>query len=239
VDAGSGYDYWIMKFDGISNSGDLDTAIPMGYGKIEYAYHLMAVEAGIEMTACRLHHEGGRSHFMTKRFDRTAKGKKLHMQSLGAMAHFDYRQPESYSYEQAIKVIRRLELSRKDKEQLVLRAIFNVVSRNRDDHVKNIAFLMNQRGEWSLSPGFDISYAWNPEGPWTSKHQMSINGKRDDFEREDFIQLARTADIKKMHAEQMVQQVIDVVRRWPDFAEKAGVGNEHIRKIKNSHIINL
>jgi serine/threonine-protein kinase HipA len=239
VDAGEEYEYWIMKFDGITSSSDLEVATPKGYGNIEYAYHLMAVEAGIEMTECRLHHEGGRSHFMTKRFDRSANGRKLHMQSLGAIAHFDYRQPESYSYEQAIQVIRRMGLSRKDMDQMVLRAIFNVVGRNCDDHVKNIAFLMNRRGEWCLSPGFDISYAWNPNGQWTSKQQMSMNGKRDGFDREDLIQLAKIADIKKLRAEQMVQHVIEVIRRWPDFAREAGVSEDHVKKIKDSHRTNL
>jgi len=221
VDAGKGYEYWIMKFDGITSSSDIEVATPKGYGKIEYAYHLMAVEAGIEMAKCRLHHEGDRSHFMTKRFERIADGRKLHMQSLGAIAHFDYRQPAGYSYEQAILVIRRMGLPRKDMDQMVLRAIFNIVGRNCDDHVKNIAFLMNQQGEWRLSPGFDISYAWNPSGQWTSMHQMSVNGKRDGFDREDLIQLARTADIKKVRAVQMVQRVNEVIRCWPDFARKA------------------
>jgi len=235
VDAGEGFEYWLMKFDGITSSSDIEVATPKGYGKIEYAYHLMAVEAGIEMTTCRLHHEGGRSHFMTKRFDRSKNGKKLHLQSLGAIAHYDYRQPASYSYEQAIQVIRRIGLPRKDMDQQVLRAIFNVVSRNCDDHVKNIAFLMNRRGEWRLSPAFDISYAWNPSGEWTSQHQMSVNGKRNGFEREDLLMLAKTAGIKKAHAEQMIQRVIEVVRRWPDFAGKAGVNDEQANKIHASH----
>lgn len=239
LDAGSGFEYWIMKFDGIKSGSDPEVATPKGYGRIEYAYHLMAIEAGIEMTECRLHHEGGRSHFMTKRFDRSDNGTKIHMQSLGAMAHYDYKQPESYSYEQAIQVIRRMELSRKDMEQMVLRAFFNVIGRNCDDHVKNIAFLMNQRGEWRLSPAFDISYAWNPDSPWTGKHQMSINGKRDGFTRNDLLQLALLADIKIIQAEQMIKQIIDVFRRWPDFAGNAGVSEENIRKIKNSHRTNL
>ena len=239
VEAGTGFEYWIMKFDGITSSMDTEVATPRGYGKIEYAYHLMAVEAGIEMTTCRLHHEGGRSHFMTKRFDRSANGRKLHMQSLGAIAHYDYRQPGSYSYEQAIQVIRRMGLPRKDMDQQVLRAIFNVVGRNCDDHVKNIAFIMNRRGEWRLSPAFDISYAWNPSGEWTSQHQMSVNGKRDMFEHEDLLALARAADIKKARAEQMIQRIIKAVRRWPDFAGKAGVNDEQAKKIQDSHRTSL
>jgi serine/threonine-protein kinase HipA len=232
IDTGEDFEHWLMKFDGITGSSDTEISSPKGYGKIEYAYHLMAVETGIEMTPCRLHHEGGRSHFMTKRFDRSANGGKLHMQSLGAIAHFDYRQPASYSYEQAIQVIRRLNLPRKDMEQQVLRAIFNVVGRNCDDHVKNIAFLMNRRGEWCLSPAFDLSYAWNPTGEWASRHQMSVNGKRDDFTREDLLALAGAAGIKKARAEQMVKRVIEVVRRWPDFAKKAEVANARIKEIQ-------
>lgn len=239
VEAGEGFEYWIMKFDGITSSSDTEVATPKDYGKIEYAYHLMAIEAGIEMTTCRLHHEGGRSHFMTKRFDRSTNGRKLHMQSLGAIAHYDYRQPASYSYEQAIQVIRRMGLPRKDMDQQVLRAIFNVVGRNCDDHVKNIAFLMNRRGEWRLAPAFDISYAWNPIGAWTSQHQMSVNGKRDEFEHEDLLALAKAADIKKARAEQMVQRVIEAVHRWPEYAGEAGVNDAHIKKIQARHRTNL
>ena len=232
IDAETGFEHWLMKFDGITGTIDTEISAPEGYGKIEYAYHLMAVEAGIEMTKCRSHHEGGRSHFMTKRFDRHANGGKLHMQSLGAIAHYDYRQPASYSYEQAAQVIRRLGLPRKDMEQHVLRAIFNVVGRNCDDHVKNIAFLMNRRGEWRLSPAFDIFYAWNPSGEWTSRHQMSVNGKRDEFERKDLLALANVADIKTPHAHQMIDKVIEVFRRWPDFAAEARISDERVREIQ-------
>ena len=233
VEAGAGFEYWIMKFDGITSSRDTEVATPTGYGKIEYAYHRMVVEAGIEMTTCRLHREGGRSHFMTKRFDRSVNGAKRHMQSLGAIAHYDYRQPASYSYEQAIQVIRRLGLPRKDMDQQVLRAMFNVVGRNCDNHVKNIAFLMDRRGEWRLSPAFDVSYAWNPSGEWTSQHQMSVNGKRDGFMREDLLALAKAADIKKVRAEQMIDRVIEAVSRWPDFAAEAGVSNARVKEIQS------
>jgi serine/threonine-protein kinase HipA len=239
VDAGTGFEHWLMKFDGVRSNLDTEIATPKGYGKIEYAYHLMAVEAGIEMTTCRLHHEGGRSHFMTKRFDRSEKGGKRHMQSLGAVAHYDYRQPASYSYEQAIQVIRRLKLPRKDMDQQVIRAIFNVIGHNCDDHVKNIAFLMNRRGVWCLSPAFDISYSWNPSGEWTSRHQMSVNGKRDGFEREDLLALANAANIKKVRANQMVDCVIEAVDRWPDFARKAGVADARIQEIQKHQLTNI
>ncbi len=232
VDVEAGFEHWLMKFDGVSNNRDKELADPMGYGKIEYAYHLMAVEAGIRMAPCRLHHEGGRSHFMTRRFDRSAKGGKRHMQSLGAMAHYDYNQPASYSYEQAIQVIRRLGLPREDLDQQVLRAMFNVVGRNHDDHVKNIAFLMNRIGKWRLSPAFDASYAWDPKGEWTSRHQMSINGKRDGVDRNDLIDLAKVAGIKKARANEMIDRVIATVCRWLDFAEKAGIAAARAAEIQ-------
>jgi len=232
IEAGADFEHWLMKFDGITGSRETEIATPQGYGRVEYAYHLMAVDAGIEMAPCRLHHEGGRSHFMTRRFDRSSTGRKRHMQSLGAIAHFDFMQPASHSYEQAIQVIGRLGLPRRDAEQQVLRAIFNVVGRNCDDHVKNIAFLMNRRGEWRLSPAFDISYAWSPDSEWTSRHQMSVNGKRDRFDREDLVALAGAAGIKKARANRMIDRVIETVRRWPDFAGEAGVAEDRIRKIQ-------
>ena len=234
VDVDAGFEHWLMKFDGVSNNRDKELADPKGYGRIEYAYHLMAAAAGINMTPCRLHHEGGRSHFMTRRFDRTATGGKRHMQSLGAMAHFDYNQPASYSYEQAIQVMKQIGLPRADLEQQVLRTIFNVVGRNHDDHVKNIAFVMDRSGRWRLSPTFDLSYAWDPRGEWTSRHQMSVNGKRDHFEREDLISLAQVAGIKKRAANEMVDRTIETMRRWPDFAVMAGVPGEGVMEIQRN-----
>lgn len=234
-----GFEPWIMKFDGISTRDETELSTPKGYGRIEYAYHLMAVEAGIHMAECRLHHEGGRSHFMTRRFDRTAAAGKLHMQSLGAMAHFDYRQPSSHSYEQALQVIRRLRLPREDLEQQVLRAMFNVAARNCDDHVKNIAFLMDRRGGWRLSQAFDVSYAWNPAGEWTSRHQMSVGGKSDGIERADLLALAGSADIKKPKAADMLDRVVETVRRWPEFAERAGVEKRRIDSIKTAQRVDL
>ncbi len=223
LDLQEGFEHWLMKFDGVRNNRDKELADPMGYGKIEYAYHLMAVDAGITMTQCRLHHEGGRSHFMTRRFDRRPSGQKLHMQSLCAMAHYDFNAAGSYSYEQAIQVMKRLSLPRADLEQQVLRAIFNVVGRNQDDHVKNIAFLMNRRGTWRLSPAFDLTYAWNPDGAWTSQHQMSINNKRKNITREDLLALASIAGIKKRQGNEMIDKILSTFHSWKTFAEKASL----------------
>jgi serine/threonine-protein kinase HipA len=228
----AGFEQWILKFDGIRNNRDKEIADPMGYGKIEYAYSRMAVKAGIEMTACRLHHEGGRSHFMTKRFDRDDNGGKVHMQSLGALAHVDFNQPASYSYEQTLQTMKRLGLPQKDLEQQAFRAMFNVVGRNQNDHVKNIAFLMDRRGAWRLSPAFDVTYAYDPQGAWTSRHQMSLNDKRDRFTREDIRSLAKVGGIKTRRADEMLDLVIESVKLWPEIAGETGIEETRIRQIQ-------
>lgn len=239
VDLPSDFEYWILKFDGVSNYQDKNITDPLGYGKIEYVYYLMAKQAGIEMAKSRLHHEGGRSHFMTKRFDRTEGGKKIHMLSLSAMVHVDYNQPGLFSYEQTIHVMHKLGMTQKEKEQLVLRAMFNVIGRNQDDHVKNIAFLMDKSGRWFLSPAFDLSYSYDPYGYWTNQHQMSINGKRDQFEVEDLLNLATITGIKENKAKEMIENVILAIKSWPELAEKSHVERERIMKIQSTHRLKL
>jgi len=224
VEAGEGFGYWLLKFDGVRNNRDKELADPGGYGVVEYAYSLMAKTAGIAMTECRLLEEGGRRHFMTRRFDRLEDGSKLHMQSLAALAHLDFNNPDANSYEQAFLVARRLGLPMDALEQLYRRMVFNVLARNQDDHVKNIAFLMDRSGVWSLAPAFDVAWQYNPLGAWTSRHQMSVNGRRDDFTREDLAACARTATLNTRRAARIVEDVGEVVRAWPDFADEAGVG---------------
>ncbi|MEW5789573.1 MAG: type II toxin-antitoxin system HipA family toxin [Pseudomonadota bacterium] len=223
VRAGKGFEYWLLKFDGVSGNKDKELDDPKGYGLIEYAYYLMALDCGIEMSECRLFKENGRSHFMTRRFDRLASGEKLHMQSLCALAHYDFNMAGAYSYEQALLAIRQLQLPMQSIEQLFRRMAFNIVARNQDDHVKNIAFLMNKAGEWSLSPAFDMTYSFNPSGAWTASHQMTMHGKRDHFTLEDFNACARTASMKRGRAAKIVAEVQATVAQWPSFAEKAGV----------------
>jgi serine/threonine-protein kinase HipA len=223
VKAPAGFGYWLLKFDGVSANKDKELEDPLGYTVIEYAYALMAAAAGIEMSECRLLEEGGRRHFMTRRFDRLSDGGKLHMQSLAALAHFDFNSAGAYSYEQAFNVIRRLGLPMRAREQQFRRMLFNVVARNQDDHVKNIAFLMDKAGAWSLSPAFDVTYAYNPAGLWTSRHQMSINGKTDDFGRDDFEAVARVAGLRRGGAESILGEVVHAVRDWPRYAAAAGV----------------
>jgi serine/threonine-protein kinase HipA len=223
VKAPDGFDYWLLKFDGVSANKDKELEDPQGYTVIEYAYALMAADAGIEMSECRLMEEGGRRHFMTRRFDRLSDGGKLHMQSLAALAHFDFNSAGAYSYEQAFDVIKRLGLSMHAREQQFRRMIFNVIGRNQDDHVKNIAFLMDKTGAWSLSPAFDVTYAYNPTGLWTSRHQMTINGKSNDFTREDFEAVAQVAGLKRGKDEAILTEVMYTVKDWPRYAKTAGV----------------
>lgn len=235
VEAASGFGYWLLKFDGVAGNKDKELEDAQGYGAIEYAYALMARAAGIDITECRLLEEGGRRHFMTRRFDRLDDGSKLHMQSLGALAHFDYNHAGAYSYEQALLVIRQLGLPMAALEEQFRRMLFNVVARNQDDHVKNIAFLMNQQGAWSLSPAFDVTYSYNPNGAWTATHQMSINGKRDDFVLDDFRACAKAAMLKRGRDKSLLEEVCACVRRWPEFAEQAGLTDAQTAQIGRSH----
>ena len=220
VSAPPGFEYWLLKFDGVSNR-EHGIRDPQGYGRIEYAYSLMARAAGIRMTDCQLLHEGGRAHFMTRRFDRDDGGEKLHMQSLYALAHLDNQLAGAHSYEQAFAVMQSLGLPNMDFEQLFRRMVFNVIARNQDDHTKNIAFLMDKSGRWRLAPAFDVIYAYNPAGEWTSRHQMTVNGKRDEFLRGDVLALAEDFGIDQ--AESLVDIVSDAVKSWAGFAQTAGV----------------
>ncbi len=234
VKADEGFEYWLLKFDGVSGNKDKELEDPIGYGVIEYAYYLMALECGIDISESRLFKENGRSHFMTRRFDRLAAGEKLHMQSLCALAHYDFNMAGAYSYEQALLVVRQLQLPMQVIEQLFRRVVFNIVARNQDDHVKNIAFLMNKSGEWSLSPAFDMTYSFNPAGAWTASHQMTMNGKRDNFTMEDFNACAKTASMKRGRAAKIVADVQATVSKWRSFAEKAGVPDVEREKIQQT-----
>ena len=225
-----GFDGWLIKFDGVSENRDKELADPLGYGRIEYAYYLLAVKAGIEMMESRLLEEGGRAHFMTKRFDRVG-GDKLHMTSLCGLGHFDFNDPAATSYEQAFVLARQLQVPREHVAQLFKRMVFNVVFRNQDDHTKNIAFLMDRSGAWQLSPAFDVAYSYNPNGLWTSKHQMSINGKRDDFIVSDFLSAAEQTGLPKQRIRKCIDEVLTVLPLWANCAQAAAVSGEMIEAI--------
>lgn len=239
IAAGPGFGYWLLKFDGVSGNKDKELEDPKGYGAIEYGYSLMARAAGMTMNECRLLEENGRRHFMTRRFDRLPDGGKLHMQSLGALAHYDYNQPGAHSYEQALLAIRQLALPMAALEEQFRRMVFNIVARNQDDHVKNIAFLMDRDGHWSLAPAFDVTYSYNPSGDWTASHQMTVNGKRDGFRLADLKAVANAAGLKRGRAEVIHDEVRAAVQRWPEFAAKAKVTAEVAGLIAKAHRLEL
>jgi serine/threonine-protein kinase HipA len=218
VKAPVGFSYWIIKFDGVHDS---QFGASAGYGRVEMAYYLMAKAAGIRMSECRLLEENGRAHFMTKRFDRLDTGQKIHMQSLCGIRHFDFNQVGFYSYEQIFETMRMLRLPYPEAEQLFLRMVFNVLARNCDDHTKNFAFLMDQTGNWSLSPAYDICFAYRPGSIWVSSQSLMVNGKRENINDADFLEVARQMNIKK--PEEKIEQVKLAVGRWVEFAGEVGV----------------
>ena len=234
IDVPDGFSHWLLKLDGVTNA---ELGDPKHYGQIEYVYYLMARAAGINMTECRLLEENGRAHFMTRRFDRLSGNEKVHMQTLCGMAHYDYKMLHAYSYEQAFQVMRRLRLPYSQAEEMFRRMVFNVIARNQDDHTKNISFLMDKSGRWSLSPAYDMSWSYNPKGAWTSKHQMSINGKWDDITRADLLTLAKNVNIKQ--ADAIIEQVKDGVSRWRTFATQYGIPYEMVKAIDSTLLLGI
>lgn len=226
VKAPEGFDYYLIKLDGVSaKAGFRETE---NYGRLEYSFYKLATACGIEMTECSLIEENGRAHFLTKRFDRK-NGKKIHMQTLCAMAHYDFRLLRGYSYEQAFNVMRALRLPYSAAREMFRRMVFNVAVRNQDDHTKNISFLMGEDGSWRLSPAYDMGYAYNPNGGWTAKHQMSIGGKFDDITKEDLLAFARVNNIKD--ASEVIEEILEVTAKWPKLAEECGVPSAMIDMI--------
>ena len=216
--APDGFEHYILKFDGVTNE---ELGDPQGYGRIEYAYYLMAIACGIEMMPSLLLEENGRAHFMTQRFDRIGNGEKFHMQTLCAMAHYDYKKPGVYGYEDAFEIMRRLNLPKAQAIQLFRRMVFNVIARNQDDHTKNISFLMDKTGQWKLSPAYDMTYAYNPSGIWTNSHQMTVQGKRDNITKEDLLAVAKNINCKNGLDD--IQHISDIIANWPIYAEEAGI----------------
>jgi serine/threonine-protein kinase HipA len=239
VGAGGGFRHWLLKFDGVAQTGDHGLTDPQGWCAVEYAYSLMARAAGVEMSECRLLAEHNRRHFMTRRFDRPDEGGKLYMQTVGALEHVSYNEPGSYSYEQALLLARRIGLGTPAVDQLFRRMVFNVVARNQDDHVKNIAFLMDRQGAWSLAPAYDVTWAWKPGNPWLDSHQMSINAKRDNFAVADLREVARLGGLKQGRAEAVLAEVGDAVSGWLEIAAEAGVGEAMAEQIARSHRLAL
>ena len=233
INAGEGFEYWLLKFDAIDNNKDKDKEPDnKEYTRIEYAYYLMAKAAGIKMSECRLFKENGRAHFMTKRFDRKgAKGEKIHMQSLCAIAHMDFNSPRMYSYEDAFSVMRQLKLPHTDFIQLYKRMLFNEYAKNFDDHTKNVTFLMDKKGVWRLSPAYDMTFSYNPSSTWVNAHQMLINGKADGITMDDFVKVAEKAGIKQNEREKCIKQVKKAVSKWAEFAAEAELSYKNTERI--------
>lgn len=218
INAPEGFDYYLIKLDGVSaEAGFRETE---NYGRLEYSFSELVKKCGIEMTGCSLIEENGRAHFLTRRFDRE-NGRKIHMQTLCGIAHYDFRLRKGYSYEQAFNVMRRLRLPYSQAQEMFRRMVFNVVVRNQDDHTKNISFLMDPNGKWRLSPAYDMGFAYNPAGAWTATHQMSINGKFDDLTRNDLIEFAAANNIK--NAPEIIDQICETASGWPELAKECGV----------------
>ena len=229
VDAPFGFGYYIIKLVGVSAKAGLKET--ENFGRLEYSFYKLARACNIEMTECSLIEENGRAHFLTKRFDRK-DGKKIHMQTLCGIAHFDYRLHHGYSYEQAFNVMRALRLSYSEAKEMFKRMVFNVVVRNNDDHTKNISFLMGEDGTWKLSPAYDMGYAYNPEGGWTATHQMSVNGRFDNITRQDLISFAQQNNIRE--ASLIIDEICDAVSQWPEIANKCEVPSQIIEHVSSN-----
>ncbi len=228
LDAPPGFEHWLLKFDGMGRDRELGTA--QHYGRIEYAYHLMARAAGIRMTECRLLEENGRAHFMTRRFDRDGVGVRHHLQTLCAMAHLDYKKKGAHAYAQLFDVVRRLELPYADLEEAFRRMVFHVMGRNCDDHTKNFSFLLRKgQRRWALAPAYDVTFAHNPKGEWTHQHLMSVNGKFRGFVAADLLAEASRFGIGT--APRVLEAVRAAIRRWPEFARQAGLPSDQAVEI--------
>lgn len=234
VEAPAGFDYYLIKLDGVSAQADFRET--ENYGRLEYSFYKLATTCGIDMTECSLLEENGRAHFMTRRFDREG-GRKVHMQTLCGMAHYDFRLLRAYSYEQAFGVMRALRLPYSDAQEMFRRIVFNVIVRNQDDHTKNISFLMGEDGRWRLSPAYDMGYAYNPQGGWTAMHQMSVNGKYDKITRDDLLALATANNIK--NPSEIIEEVQETASRWTEIAREADVPKEMISAIEPNMIFDI
>ncbi|EHU5196611.1 type II toxin-antitoxin system HipA family toxin [Vibrio vulnificus] len=241
----SGFTHYLMKFDGVSehNKNQETFGDPLGYGVMEFVYHLMANKCGVDMMPCRLLHEGNRRHFITQRFDRI-KNSKVHVQTLNGLAHIDYKKPGSFSYAELFGIARQLKLSALDAEQLFKRMTFNIIARNHDDHSKNFAFMLKQdrlkKDKWSLAPAYDLAYSYKPGSKWVNSHWMSLNGKRDNFTRSDFYSLEKLSPIfNKRKIDDIIDTTIEHVSTWRQLAEEWDVPKTLIDEIQENLRLNI
>lgn len=235
VDAPEGYAHCLLKFDGVTEhrAGQETFGDPLGFGAMEYTYYQMAIACGIKMMPCELLDEGSRRHFVTQRFDRIGN-KKVHVQTLNGMAHVDFNQPGSFSYEELFGVMRKLKLKAKDAEELLRRLVFNIVARNHDDHAKNFAFALIDN-EWKLAPAYDLAYSYKPGSPWVDQHWMSLNQKRDHFTRQDFYQLASLSPLFSQNKiDELLERTIAEVARWSVLAKENGVPEALVAEVQSN-----
>ena len=233
TDAPKGFTHFLMKFDGVSehNKDKQTFGDPMGYGTMEYVYHLMAKACGIDMMPCRLLNEGDRRHFITQRFDRNGN-EKQHVQTLNGLAHVSYKKIGSYSYAELFSIARELKLSPDDAMQIFKRMVFNVVARNHDDHSKNFGFMLDDQHQWQLAPAYDLAYSYKPGSPWVNSHWMRLNGKQDNFTREDFYSFEKLSPIfTKRKITRIIEETTEHVSRWNDLAAEHGVPHSLLKLI--------
>jgi len=221
TNAPKGFEHWLLKLDGVS---DAQFGESSGYGRVEYAYYLMAIDSGVEMMECKLLEENNRAHFMTKRFDREGGDTKHHIQTFCGIQHYDYNNMQSFSYEQLFQTMRLLKLTYPEAEQMFRRMVLNVMASNNDDHTKNFSFRMKKDSKWELSPAYDVCYSYDPSSVWVSQHALSINGKRKGFVREDLLTIAKSNNIKK--ADKIIEEIKTVVCNWKKYAKKVNVNEK-------------
>lgn len=220
-----GFEHWLLKLDGVSGEQFGESS---GWGRVEYAYYLMAKDCGIDMSACQLLEENGRAHFMTKRFDREGNIKH-HIQSLCGLQHYDFNDMDGYSYEQVFQTMRQLRLTYPEAEEMFRRMVFNVLATNYDDHTKNFSFLLKQNEKWTLSPAYDLCFSFDETNHWVSKQTLSVNGKRLKIAKEDLMTIAKDNNIKK--GEQIITEINSVVKSWKEYAKKAKVRSDLTERI--------
>ncbi|TMM55846.1 type II toxin-antitoxin system HipA family toxin [Maribacter algarum] len=229
TDSPKGFEHWLIKLDGVS---DAQFGKSFGFGRVEYAYYLMAKDCGINMMECRLLEENERAHFMTKRFDREGNNTKHHIQTLCGIQHFDYNNLQGYSYEQLFQTMRILKLTYPEAEQMFRRMVFNVMATNYDDHTKNFSFRLKENSKWELSPAYDVCYSFDPNNIWVSQHTLSINGKHKNIEKSDLMKIAKDNNIKK--GEKIISEIKDIVTDWKKYATKANVSNNLYNSISKT-----
>jgi serine/threonine-protein kinase HipA len=231
--APEGFTHWILKFDGMAPEAHIghppQPTFP--FGRFEFAYYLMAKAAGIHMSESQMLVENNRAHFLTKRFDRGPNNEKIHMQTLCAMNHLDYKKKSTNSYEQLFMTMHLLNLDRSDFVEGYRRMVFNILSRNCDDHTKNFSFVLPRNGQWKFSPAYDLTFSHNPLGEWTNQHLMSVNGKWKDFVFQDLLIIADRFGIGE--AKSIIEQVKQALSKWREFADIAGIASVQAESISN------